>query len=88
MYSTIRSLILNNFPYNVSQLIYVGMIIFIITGFLSSKKWLPFLTTLVIAFIIGSLDYLILSIAPVFIVKNFINMIVLPFIITLFYSKR
>lgn len=88
MYSNIRSLILNTFPYNVSQFIYIGMIVFIITGFLSSKKWLPFFTTLIVAFVIGSLDYLILSISSIFIVKNFINMIALPFIITLFYSKR
>ena len=88
MYSNIRSLILNTFPYNVSQLIYIGMIVFIIVGFLSSKRWLPFFSTLIFAFIISSLDYLILNIAPVFIIKNFINIIVLPFIITLFYSKR
>ena len=88
MYSNIRSVILNSFPYNVSQFIYIGMIIFIVTGFLSSKKWLPFLSTLIFAFVIGSLDYLILNISPIFIVKNFINMVALPFIITLFYSKR
>ena len=88
MYSNIRNVILNTFPYNVSQLIYIGMIIFVITGLLSSKKWMPFLYTLIFAFVIGSLDYLILNLSPVFVVKNFINTIILPFIITLFYSKR
>ena len=88
MYSNIRSVVLNTFPYNVSQLIYIGMIVFVIVGFLTSKRWLPFFSTLIFAFIIGSLDYLILNISPIFIIKNFINIITLPFVITLFYSKR
>ncbi len=89
MYSQLKTFIFRMIPgYNVSDLIYLGMIVFIIAGFLSSKKWTPFFSTVIFALIVKLLDLLVLGQSANVLVEQFLHIIVLPFIITLLYSRR
>ena len=89
MYATFRSYLFQLIPgYCVSDLIYLGMIVFILAGFLSSRKWTPFLSCLIFAFVFKLLDFLALGQTASAIIPQFLHMIALPFILTLLYSKR
>ena len=89
MYSNFRSFLFNIIPgYCVSDLIYLGVIVFIIAGFISSKKWTPFLSTVVFALIFKLLDLLVLNQNANLVLTQFLHIIVLPFILTLLYSRK
>ncbi len=89
MYNQIRNFILQLIPgYCVSDYIYMGIIIFIISGFLYSKKWTPFLITLIFSLVFKSLDFIILNQNASIVIQQFLHIITLPFLITVFYSKR
>ena len=89
MYAQLKTFIFRMIPgYNVSDLIYLGMIVFIIAGFLSSKKWTPFFSTVIFALIVKLLDLLVLGQSANVLVEQFLHIIVLPFILTLLYSRK
>ena len=89
MYANLRNIIFQAIPgYCVSDFIYLGMIIFIIAGFLSSKKWTPFLATVIFASIFKLLDLLVLNQNTTMLFEQFLHMIVLPFILTLLFSRK
>lgn len=86
MYANVRNLLLNIIPgVGMSDFIYLGIIVFIIAGFFSHRKWDAFISTLVFAVIFKVCDYLFgLGLSA----RIFLNMVILPFIITLFYARR
>ena len=49
MYANIRSALFQLIPgYCVSDLVYLGVIVFIIAGFIATKKWTPFFASLIL----------------------------------------
>ncbi len=89
MYLSLKKLLFQIIPgYCVSDLVYLGIVVFIIAGFISSKKWTPFLSTLIFAIIFKLLDLLVLNQPTNILVEQFLHMIILPLILTLLYSKR
>ncbi|MCR5506366.1 MAG: hypothetical protein K6F04_00790 [bacterium] len=89
MYANFKSLIFQMIPgYCVSDLVYLGVIVFIIAGFLSSKKWTPFFASFIFALVFKLLDLLVLNQPTNILVEQFLHMIVLPFILTLLYSRK
>ena len=89
MYAQFKSFIFQMIPgYCVSDLVYLGMIVFIIAGFLASKKWTPFFATVIFALVFKLLDLLVLNQSAHVLVEQFLHMIVLPFILTLLYSRK
>ena len=89
MYASFKSFLFNIVPgYCVSDLVYLGVIVFIISGFLSSKKWTPFLSTVVFGVILKLLDFLVLKQSAGIVLSQFLHIIVLPFILTILYSRK
>ena len=89
MYLNFKNFIFQIIPgYCVSDFVYLGIIVFIIAEFLSSKKWTPFLATVIFAFIFKLLDLLVLNQNTTILFEQFLHMIVLPFILTLLYSRK
>ncbi len=89
MYANFKSFLFQIVPgYCVSDLVYLGIIVFIISGFISSKKWTPFLSSLIFAIILKSLDFLVLNQNPNILVEQFLHIIILPLLLTVLYSKR
>ncbi|MBR4315497.1 MAG: hypothetical protein IKP65_00805 [Alphaproteobacteria bacterium] len=89
MYANFKSFLFQMIPgYCVSDLVYLGVIVFIIAGFLSSKKWTPFFASVIFALVFKLLDLLVLNQSANILVEQFLHMIVLPFILTILYSKR
>ena len=85
MYANFKSFLFQMIPgYCVSDLVYLGVIVFIIAGFLSSKKWTP----VIFALVFKLLDLLVLNQSANILVEQFLHMIVLPFALTILYSKR
>ncbi len=89
MYANIRSALFQLIPgYCVSDLVYLGVIVFIIAGFIATKKWTPFFASLIFAIIFKTLDFLVLGQSAGVIFEQFLHIIVLPFVLTLLYSRR
>ena len=89
MYANIRSALFQLIPgYCVSDLVYLGVIVFIIAGFIATKKWTPFFASLIFAVIFKTLDFLVLGQSAGVIFEQFLHIIVLPFALTLLYSRR
>ena len=89
MYAQFKSFIFQMIPgYCVSDLIYLGMIVFILAGFLASKKWTPFFVTVIFALVFKLLDLLVLNQSAPVLVEQFLHIIALPFILTLLYSRK
>lgn len=90
MYSNFRSLLLNTIPGSCfSDFIYLGMLVFIIAGFFSNKKWGPFVATVIFAVIFKTLDWLVLAgQSSGLILEQFLHMIFLPLVISFLYSRR
>ncbi len=89
MYANIRSALFQLIPgYCVSDLVYLGVIVFIIAGFIATKKWTPFFASLIFAVIFKTLDFLVLGQSAGVIFEQFLHIIVLPFVLTLLYSRR
>lgn len=89
MYANLKNIIFHAIPGCVtSDLIYLGMIVFIIAGFISGKKWTPFVSTVIFAVVIKALDIFILHQDVNGVLEQFLHIILLPGIITLLYSKR
>ena len=86
MYANIRNLLLNAIPgVGMSDMIYLGIIVFIIAGFFSHRKWDAFISTIVFSVIFEVCDYLFgFGLSAV----AFLNMLVLPFVITLLYARK
>lgn len=88
-YSILRNAILNVIPgYCVSDYVYLGMIVFIIAGFVSSKKWAPFFATIIFTLIWKILDFIILVQNAQIVIIQFLHMITLPLIVTILYRKK
>ena len=86
MYGNLRALLLNIIPGSgMSDMIYLGVIVFIIAGFFSSKKWGAFISTLIFAVIFAVCDILF---GHGFSAEAFLNLVILPFAITLLYARR
>ncbi len=89
MYANFKNFIFQMIPgYCVSDFVYLGIIVFIIAGFLSSKKWTPFLATVIFAAVFKLLDLLVLNQNTTILFEQFLHMIVLPFVLTLLYSRK
>lgn len=89
MYANIRSALFQLIPgYCVSDLVYLGVIVFIIAGFIATKKWTPFFASLIFAVIFKTLDFLVLGQSAGVVFEQFLHIIVLPFVLTLLYSRR
>lgn len=89
MYANIRSALFQLIPgYCVSDLVYLGVIVFIIAGFIATKKWTPFFASLIFAVIFKTLDFLVLGQSAGVIFEQFLHIIVLPLVLTLLYSRR
>ena len=89
MYANIRIALFQLIPgYCVSDLVYLGVIVFIIAGFIATKKWTPFFASLIFAVIFKTLDFLVLGQSAGVIFEQFLHIIVLPFVLTLLYSRR
>ena len=86
MYAHIRNLLLKAIPgEGMSDIIYLGLIVFIIARFFSSRKWRAFIATVVFAAIFAVCDYLF-GIRPS--AEMLLNFILLPFVITLLYVRE
>ena len=86
MYGNLRNFLLNIIPgAGVANIIYLGIIVFIVAGFFSSRKWDAFISTLIFAVVFAVCDYLFLGHMSSGI---FLNLIALPFVITLLYARR
>ena len=86
MYANLRNFLLNIIPgAGMANIVYLGVIVFIIAGFFSSRKWDAFISTLIFAVIFAVCDYLFLRSMSS---GMFLNLIALPFVITLLYARR
>ena len=89
MYSNFRALLLNAIPGSCfSDFIYLGMLVFIIAGFFSNKKWGPFITTVIFAFVFKGLDLLFLRQASGLVIEQFLHIVLLPVVISFLYARR
>jgi hypothetical protein len=88
-YVNLRNLIMNAIPgAGLANFVYLGMIMFVIVGLITYRKWAPFLLTAIFAAAVGFLDNSLLHLPVAACVQNAGHMIVLPFVITLLYFKR
>lgn len=89
MYSQIRSLVFQVIPgYCFSDFIYLGIIVFLITAFFSSKKWVPFIAVLIFAFVLKGFDLLLLRQSSSIVIEQFLHIILLPLILTVCYIRK
>ncbi len=90
MYANLRNWIFTAIPGTCfSDFIYLGIIVFIIAGFFSSRRWGAFVATCIFAVVFKLLDWLVIpgqQLIPM--IEQILHMIFLPLVITALYAKR
>ena len=87
-YINLRALVMDAIPgAGLASFIYLGMIVFIIAGLVTYRRWAPFIATLVFAGIVGLLDNSLLNIGTPAVLYHGLHMLILPFFITFLYFR-
>ena len=88
IYTTLKANIFSLIPgAGMANLIYLGILIWVLSIYLSKSKWGAFTITFVVCFVIKGIDFMFVGQGGDQIINEFAHLIILPLVLTLLNNR-